>query len=178
MTYGFQETSVRTVKITKTLIPRSHRPTQLWGKVSDYHTLLHFSIVPIAPLPLQYTPLTMSILQLLLVLLLFSMPTILLLQITSNSHQSNPLYPPHSIQQGKNKESFKISYGSGSVKGIVASDTITLSTIVLPNVVFGEVTRYTHTLLTLPSAIPPTHLLISKPPISYYLHHSCRIVNP
>ena len=44
------------------------------------------------------------------------------------------------VGKGKNKESFKISYGSGGVKGIVATDTITLSTITLPNVVFGEVT--------------------------------------
>ena len=45
------------------------------------------------------------------------------------------------VGKGKNKENFKISYGSGGVKGIVATDTITLSTIVLPEVVFGEVTR-------------------------------------
>ena len=44
------------------------------------------------------------------------------------------------VGKGKNKESFKISYGSGGVKGIVATDTVTLSTITLPNVVFGEVT--------------------------------------
>ena len=44
------------------------------------------------------------------------------------------------VGKGKNKESFKISYGSGSVKGIVASDYLSISTLTLPDVVFGEVT--------------------------------------
>ena len=42
---------------------------------------------------------------------------------------------------GTNAATFKISYGSGDIAGNVATDVLTLSTLVLPNVIFGEVTK-------------------------------------
>jgi cathepsin D len=39
-----------------------------------------------------------------------------------------------------NARAFRISYGSGDIAGNVATDTVTVSTLTLPNVIFGEVT--------------------------------------
>lgn len=41
---------------------------------------------------------------------------------------------------GMSAASFKISYGSGDIAGSVATDVITLSSLTLPNIIFGEVT--------------------------------------
>jgi hypothetical protein len=48
----------------------------------------------------------------------------------------------YAIVPGKEEgaASFKITYGSGSIKGNVATDCVTLSSLIFPNVVFGVVT--------------------------------------
>ena len=45
-----------------------------------------------------------------------------------------------------NARAFRISYGSGDIAGYVATDSITFSSLVIPNIIFGEVTSEASTI--------------------------------
>ena len=57
-----------------------------------------------------------------------------------DSEESSTYSSIESSSSGSGSASFKISYGSGDIAGNVATDIITLSTLTLPNIIFGEVT--------------------------------------